>query len=168
MEFSFQPLTRQEFPMIINWLAKPHVKKWWPEPEANLAAVEKEFGASIDGTEPTKVYLAIVEDKPIGIIQCYQLSDYPKYQKTIKLDNAVGVDLFIGEEAYVGKGYGTAMIKQFVEEIIRRQYPDAKYAISDPEVKNFASIRAFEKAGFIKGPIKPGDYGPEYLMTQKL
>jgi aminoglycoside 6'-N-acetyltransferase len=168
MEFSFRPLSRQDLPLFVGWLTKPHVSQWWKEPKATLEEVEKEYSASIDGNDPTVVYVIQYKDRPIGIIQSYLVSDYPEHAKSIQLDKSVGIDLFIGEEDCIGKGYGTEVLRQFVRRIVRDHYKDAEYVVVDPEIGNLPSIKAFEKAGFQKGRVVSGEYGPEQLLLLRL
>lgn len=164
MTFTFKPLEYTDFPLLVSWLGKPHVSKWWREPAANLEAVKKEFERCISGSEPTKVFIAFTENRPIGLVQSYWINDYPEHARTISLDKAVGIDLFIGEENYIGRGYGSILITEFTSKIIRNSYSHSKIVVADPEVNNVASIRAFEKAKFFKGRIVDGEHGAEQLM----
>jgi aminoglycoside 6'-N-acetyltransferase len=168
MEFSFRILAKEDFSLVSLWLHKPHVKKWWPDPQETLDEIEKKYGGPIGGDDPTDVYIAEIDGKPIGFIQSYMVSDYPEHAQSIQLDNSVGVDLFIGEEDLIGKGYGTMLLKQFIEKVIRKEYGNASSVVADPEVANKASVRAFQKAGFQKGAIVSGEYGPEQLMIFEL
>jgi RimJ/RimL family protein N-acetyltransferase len=79
--------------------------------------------------------------------------------ESIKVPNSVGIDLYIGELDLVGQGIGKSMIQQFVEEVIKPSYPEETAVVADPCIDNPASVRAFEKAGFTKGIIKPDDEG---------
>jgi len=168
MEFIFRLITKDDFPLLTAWLHKPHVLRWWRDPQETLVEVEAKYGGRVEGDEPTDVYFAEVEGKPIGLIQSYWTDDYPEHAATIPYPKAVGVDLFIGEEDYIDRGYGTAMLTQFVSKVIRARYPDAQYVVADPELTNPASLGAFRKAGFSKGPVTPGEYGPEQLMILEL
>ncbi|MEH3154670.1 MAG: hypothetical protein PGN29_04760 [Gordonia paraffinivorans] len=47
----FRPLTRADFPMPARWLADERVHRWWFQ-EHDDAALERDFGPQIDGTEP--------------------------------------------------------------------------------------------------------------------
>ena len=42
--------------------------------------------------------------------------------------------------------------------------PAVTACVASPEVVNSASIRAFEKAGFVREREIPGEWGPELLM----
>jgi aminoglycoside 6'-N-acetyltransferase len=164
MQFDFRLVTKEDFPLLTIWLNTPHVKKWWREPTETLDEVEKKYGGRVIGDEPTDVYFAMLRGTPIGMIQSYRVDDYPEHAESINLENAIGVDLFIGEEAYTGKGYGPLLLAQFIDKVIRTSYRDAAFVVADPEIANTVSIRAFEKAGFTKGDIVSGEHGPEQLV----
>lgn len=56
------------------------------------------------------------------------------------------MDLFIAEEEYLNKGYGTAIVKLFCQKII--QDFGAKKILIDPASNNQCAIRCYEKSGF--------------------
>ena len=109
---------------------------------------EAHYLPTIEGTDPTQHYLALVDGEPLGMIQTYLVSDYPDYAALIEEgEGTAGLDLFIGDEARTGQGFGTDMIRRFVEEIVFAR-PETTACTADPDLKNTASLRAFEKARF--------------------
>jgi len=58
----------------------------------------------------------------------------------------VGVDLSIGDEASLSKGYGSLALRAFVR-MLREQGHDT--IIIDPDPRNLRAVRAYEKAGFL-------------------
>jgi aminoglycoside 6'-N-acetyltransferase len=167
MQFIFQPLTKEDLPLLVRWMAQPYVSQWWKEP-ATLEFVEKEYGTTIDKGDPTNVYIVKIGDRSMGMIMSYMVADYAEHAESVRLDRSVGVDLFIGESDLTGKGYGSAMLEQFRSTILHDGYPNADWLVADPEAENIASIRAFEKAGYHKGNIVPGEHGPEQLMIRRI
>ncbi|HEV2413106.1 MAG TPA: GNAT family N-acetyltransferase [Candidatus Saccharimonadales bacterium] len=163
MKIHFRPLKRDDFPLFIKWLAKPHVSRWWKEP-ATMEHVETKYAPAVDGHDKTAMFIVEDDDRPVGFIQSYWIDDYPEHAASVRVKAAIGVDLFIGEEDRIGKGFGPALLKAFITDVISSKYPDARRVVADPSVDNLASIRAFEKAGFYKGEITRDDDGPEQLM----
>ena len=140
-------MTREDLPLVWEWLQRPHVKPWWDERETYEKLVE-DYLPSIEGSEPTDLYVAVLDDAPIGSIQTYLVSDHPEYAALVEVgDGVAGVDLLIGEEELTGQGVGTEMLRRFVDEIVFAA-PTTIACIAGPETTNTASIRAFEKAGF--------------------
>ena len=82
------------------------------------------------------------------MIQTDLVSDYPDYAALIEEgEGTAGLDLFIGDKAQTGRGLGTELINTFVHEIVFAR-PETTACAADPDVRNTASLRAFEKAGF--------------------
>jgi aminoglycoside 6'-N-acetyltransferase len=144
----FVPLTRDHLAQIDAWLRRPHVARWWPRADETYEHVLTEYLPAIEGRDPTDNYLIVVDERPIGMIQTYRVSDYPEWESILHLGPGVaGVDLFIGEEAAVGRGLGTQIIRAFVSEIVFAR-DDTHAVVAGIEPQNARSLRAFEKAGF--------------------
>jgi aminoglycoside 6'-N-acetyltransferase len=144
---TFRPLCRSDFPLIQGWLSAPHVAAWWHEP-LDLAGVETKYGPTIDGTEATHVFVIEHDGRPVGWIQWYRWSDYPKHALQLNAGAAsAGIDLAIGDLAMTGSGLGPAAIRDFLRQIVFAD-PDIRFVITDPAEGNFRSLRAFKKAGF--------------------
>jgi aminoglycoside 6'-N-acetyltransferase len=167
MNFDFTPLKNDDFPLLATWIGGQHVQQWWHEP-ATIEHVSKEYGGCTRGDFTTRVFLAVIADKPVGMTQYYIADDYPEHAEGLNLPGWVGIDYFIGEIEFVGRGYGSAMIREFCAKVVAEYYPQAPGVVADPEVRNLASVRALEKAGFVKGNVVPGEYGMEQLMLLKL
>ncbi|MGH9132813.1 MAG: GNAT family N-acetyltransferase, partial [Ilumatobacteraceae bacterium] len=121
--FTFRRLTRADFPMLAGWLAEPHVARWWNH-EFSAEAVERDFGPTADGVEPSEDHLVLLDGQPIGLIQYSLYAAYPEYVDELTPllpvpDHAVTIDYLIGDPALTGRGVGTAMIGCFVERIWR-------------------------------------------------
>ena len=151
-------MTRDDYPLLLRWHREPHVERWWTK-RTTLEEIEEHYGPTIDGTEPTRHYVALLDGEPLGMIQTYLLADYPDYAALIgEGEGAAGVDLFIGEKSLTGRGLGTEMLEQFVEEIVFAR-PGTTAVTADPDVRNEASMKAFEKAGFrsVREFVDPSD-----------
>jgi RimJ/RimL family protein N-acetyltransferase len=130
-----------------EWLQRPHVKRWWSDRETYAGVVEH-YLPSIDGDEPTDLYFVVVDELPVGFIQTYLLTDYPDYAALVgEGEGVAGVDLFVADDAMTGRGLGTEMLRRFVDAVVFVR-PGVVRCAADPDVKNVASLRAFEKAGF--------------------
>jgi RimJ/RimL family protein N-acetyltransferase len=158
MAIRFRPLTRDDLPLVHEWHQRPHVVRWWVV-RKSFKEVEEHYLPTIEGMEPTDHYVALLDDEPIGMIQTYQAWDYPDWAALVGVGGGVaGVDLFIGDEAATGRGIGTEMLRRFVDEIVFAD-PATTACVADPDVRNLASMRAFEKAGFrvVREFIDPED-----------
>lgn len=162
---TFVALTRDHFPLVVDWLARPHVAEWWGSPQG-MDEVEAEFGPCVDGTDPTEMQVCLVDGEPVGLVQIYRLDDHPEYAEAVGLPSAGGIDLFIGQSDRQGAGLGPAIISAAAERIWAR-YPDLPFAMAGPSVRNIRSIRAFEKAGFgaVRQARVPGEEDEELVLV---
>ena len=149
--FTFRRVLRADFVLLAHWLAEPHVARWWNH-EFTLAAVERDFGQSADGHEPSEDHLALLDDRPIGLIQYSRYADYPEYLDELATllevpDDAVSIDYLIGDPALVGRGFGTAMLAGFTDWIWRTD-PRPSCVIVPVNSANTASWRALLAVGF--------------------
>ena len=149
MSITFRLMARDDLPLVHEWHQQPHVARWWTA-RKTFEETETHYLPTIDGTEPTQHYLALLDGEPFGMVQTYLVSDYPDYAALIEEgEGTAGLDLFIGEEAQTGRGLGTEMISRFVEMVVFAR-PETIACTADPDITNTASLRAFEKAGFRK------------------
>lgn len=155
--YTFRDLTPRDLPMVARWLEEPHLKEWWGDP---VEAIE-EIEAAIDdiSTEPLIVEL---DGRPIAYLQNYDphLEDGHPYQD--QPTGTLGLDMSIGDPALVGKGHGSAIIRQFAAQLFDEGAPRL---IIDPDPANARAIRAYEKAGFRPFDTRTTQYGPALMMA---
>ena len=158
---TFRRVTRADFPLLASWLAEPHVARWWNH-EFTADAVERDFGAAADGEEPSEDHLALLDGRPVGLIQYSRYADYPEYIEELTPllavpEHAVSIDYLIGDPTLTGRGVGSAMIATFVERIWRSNL-EASCIIVPVCSANEASWRALLHVGFrvaVRGDLEP-------------
>ena len=158
VRYVFRPVTEKDFPLLARWLAEPHVAEWWGDPEKELADIREHMDSV--SVEPLIVEL---DGRPIAYLQSYDPhleDDHPYNDQPF---GTLGVDLTIGVPDLVGKGHGSAMLRQFVDELFDEGTPRV---IIDPDPANARAIRAYEKAGFRKFDERMSVYGPAVLMAR--
>ena len=144
---TFRPLTADDLPLFHEWLTRPHVAEWWGG-APSLADVEREYGPALAGAEPTRCYLALEDDTPIGFIQSYvPAADHSGGWWVDEHDPGVrGIDQFLADADRLGRGLGTAMVRAFVDHLFAD--PSVTRIQTDPSPDNARAIRCYEKAGF--------------------
>lgn len=168
MAYAFTPLREKDLELVRAWLLEPHVERWWndgvktPYPDAEI----EEYREAIGGKDPTYPYLALLDMRPVGMFQHYRIADDAEYAAALALgEDAIGVDLFIGEAELVGRGHGPAMLRQFLRDVAF-PFHGIDVCVIGPSVKNVAAIRAYEKVGFrpLREVHVPDEPDPEFLM----
>jgi aminoglycoside 6'-N-acetyltransferase len=165
----FRRLQTVDLPLVARWQSRPHVARWWREP-ADIGSVTSRYSPSIDGRDPTEVFIVEFDNEAVGLIQRYLLADNPEWAVAIGIQNGAGIDYFLGEQSLVGKGLGTRTIARFAEDTFVR-YPAVPLIVAAPQQDNMASWRALEKAGFQRIAAKelesddPSDAGPAYIYA---
>jgi aminoglycoside 6'-N-acetyltransferase len=79
-EIGFRPLEEPDLRLMHEWLQRPHVRRWWDEHET-YDDVAKHYLPSIEGRRPTDLFLILLDDRPIGFIQRYLVSDHPSTRR---------------------------------------------------------------------------------------
>jgi len=141
----FQPLRKEDLPLLRGWLEREHVRRWWRD---DLDESIAEYERAIDGLDPSDHYLIVVDTRPVGMIETYLVSDHPSWEEIVQVGEGVaGVDLLIGEEELTSQGLGPSVLEAFVREVVFLE-PATRACVAAIEETNRRSWRAFEKAGF--------------------
>jgi aminoglycoside 6'-N-acetyltransferase len=160
-EVELRPLTRADLPLLCRWLTEPQVARWWDD-DASPAAVEAQYGPTIDGADPTRVYLGVHDGRPFGLVQVYAFADEPESAAELATicavpPGALSIDYLIGEPAARGRGLGTAMIAAAVARGFA-DHPQACDVLVPVARGNEASWRALRRAGatwYAEGALTP-------------
>jgi aminoglycoside 6'-N-acetyltransferase len=157
LEYIFRPMTAADLPLIRRWLALPHVREWWGDPQQQYTLV------SGDLDEPAMdQYIVSLAGNPFGYLQCYDLTAWNSGLGQ-QPQGTRGIDLLIGEPDMIERGHGSALIRAFTDERLRQ---DAPRMVTDPDPANLRGMRAYEKAGFEKVGMVDTPDGPSLLMIR--
>lgn len=169
---SFRRLQIADIPLMVAWHNTGHVRRWWQlhretsDTPYTYKAVMRKYLPAITGRIPTQKYLILYHHQPIGLIQTYLIQSYPEYARYVDAGEiAAGIDIFIGDEAMLGKGLAAPIIQKFLREVVFTRV-DVASCITGPAPSNERAIHVYEKVGFryLKTITQPDDSEPEYLM----
>lgn len=148
---SFRPMQLEDMPRIVCWLTTPGPAMVHYNQNGRYAEeLAEDFRKGVPGTSKTAGYIIQVDGRPIGYIQSYSISDYPEHAESLGAPlHSAGIDLFIGEEDYLGRGIGPQTIRKFLQLYVFID-EEVECCLVDPSRDNSRSIRAFEKVGFEK------------------
>lgn len=167
MRIAFRRMKANDLRLFHEWLQRDHVRRWWTDRETYDEVVEHYLPA-IEGRKPTDLYVILLDQQAVGVIQTYLVSDYPEYRELIDVEEGVaGVDLFLADESLTGRGLGSRVLTEFVGDVVFA-VPSTKACVADPDSDNRASIRAFEKAGFrvVRQLVDPADDGRLHTLMR--
>ena len=96
---------RRHMESLMIWLRRPHVVRWWGDPEQELTSSLQ---------RPARSQAVIVaDDRPVGYL-CWQRPSRDELEAVGLADlpeGLVDIDILIGEKEFVGRGIGTNQCK---------------------------------------------------------
>lgn len=162
--FTFEPVKEEHLPMLREWLSRPHVRKWWEDPETEIGYLRD----MLAGKDSTRPYIFLLEGRPCGYIQCWFVGDVQKTEWVEKEPwladlpcDAVGVDVTIADVDKLSRGIGSSVVRTFVNRLIGEGFDKI---IIDPDPANTRAVRAYEKAGFVASFEHEGPEGRTLIM----
>lgn len=75
---TWRPLTPDDFTLLGEWLAAPHVRRWWNH-EPDRYAIERDFGPAARGDVPAEDLLVSADGDAVGLVQRIRWGDWPDY-----------------------------------------------------------------------------------------
>jgi RimJ/RimL family protein N-acetyltransferase len=162
---ALRPMTAADLPMMGEWLRRPHILEWWGDPEEEIAYMTD----MVEGRDPTRPFLILLDGVPAGYIQSWRLGDvFGTKWETLEPwvtkfpPETVGVDITLAEESNLSRGLGSAAIRLFVAMLMAEGH---QRIIIDPDPANTRAVRSYQKAGFRVIPELAGKT-PGVLLMQ--
>jgi aminoglycoside 6'-N-acetyltransferase len=152
-------MTAADLPLVRSWLALPHVREWWVDPDEQYALVS----GDLDEVAMDQ-YIVGFDGSPFCYLQCYHLSAWNTGFGR-QPPGTRGIDLFIGVPNMIGLGHGSALLRHFVDDLLRNGAPRV---VTDPSPANARAIHAYEKAGFERSRVVDTPDGAALLMIRSL
>ena len=155
MTYVFRPLTPADLPLLRAWRARPHWVEWW-------GTVEKgdDFAEAL--ADPDTAVWMVELGGPLAYAQDYDPHAWPGHHFAHLPPGSRGIDQSIGDADLLGKGHGTAFVREHVERLFAAGAPAVG---TDPHPDNGRAIRAYQKAGFtITGGPRDTPWGRAILM----
>lgn len=159
-KITIKPLRDEDVDTFSKWLAKEYIYKWFcPDGEEHKAAWLNEINNRNTQYHYMNHFIVYYNDRAIGFclyLDCYFEKEYipEHYGRTVdKKETVFEIGYLIGEEEYLGKGFGGVIVKKLIEKIAEI---GGKEILADPDEENIISIRTLLSNGFIK--VKDCDY----------
>jgi acetyl CoA:N6-hydroxylysine acetyl transferase len=131
--------------LVHGWMRQRHVAAFWEldVPRAELAGYLERTA----GDQHREALIGCVDGRPVSYWELYWAArdQLAAYYPAHPLDQ--GVHLLIGPPELVGRGLGRALLGTLVGWLLERE-PASQRVVAEPDVRNAASLRLFERCGF--------------------
>jgi aminoglycoside 6'-N-acetyltransferase len=146
----------EDFARIVRWRATPHVHEWWDpdDPAPDMDEVLRHYRPTTDPAGRTIGCVIELGGRPIGYLQFYRWASWthePPEADEMEIplvDDPWGLDIYIGEPDFVGRGLGTRAVALACRHLAEAQ--GATVVLLTTEVGNLRAQAAYERAGFSK------------------
>ncbi len=132
--------TLQDKAMLEYWDTKPHVIASSPNETNDWQSM-----LSIDA-HWWQAFIAELDGRPIGYILLIDPNEEESHYWGEVEPNLRAIDIWIGEETDLGKGYGTIMMQLAIEKCF--SVPEVTGILIDPLVANLRAIKFYRQMGF--------------------
>lgn len=139
-EITLRLATIEDLALLRHWDEQPHVIESDPNDDWNW---EVELLRTPDWREQ---WIAELNGRPIGFIQIIDPAREETHYWGDVPENLRAIDIWIGEIADTGKGYGTKMMKLAIERCFSD--PAVTAILIDPLSSNTDAHRFYERLGF--------------------
>ncbi|NJO43185.1 MAG: acetyltransferase [Cyanobacteria bacterium CRU_2_1] len=140
MTMNLRPATSADLALLQHWDEQPHVIASDPNDDWHW---EVELDRAPDWREQL---IAEIEGRPIGFIQIIDPAREESHYWGDIAVNLRAIDIWIGEEIDLGKGYGTKMMQLALSRCFTD--PTVTAVLVDPLVSNARVHRFYERFGF--------------------
>jgi aminoglycoside 6'-N-acetyltransferase len=137
---NLRPATLDDLELLRYWDEQPHVVASDPNDDW---AWEIELGKNPDWREQL---IAEIDGCPIGFIQIIDPAREESHYWGDIPANLRAIDIWIGEETNLGRGYGTIMMKLALARCFAN--PEVSAVLIDPLANNTRAHRFYERLGF--------------------
>jgi|JI10StandDraft_1071094.scaffolds.fasta_scaffold19598_5 aminoglycoside 6'-N-acetyltransferase len=168
----FKPLHENDLILLHQWFQEPLINQHYARNKVwSFEEISAKYLPRIQSQEKIPSFIVSINNKPIGYIQYYCLTNYlpegiSTYNNSLFKDyypdEIAGIDLFIAVASERGKNLGKTIITNFIIEFLINY----KVIVVDPEATNISAIRCYEKTDFIKSNVSENEN--HLIMIKKL
>ena len=116
--FTFEELREEHFSLLHRWLNEEHISTVWDGPQT-LEQIQEKYSKHIS-SKVVFPYLVIHNDNPIGYIQSYHANKVGDSWWENEPEGTWGIDQYIGEKTFLGKGLGPKFIREFSDNLLMK------------------------------------------------
>ncbi|WP_238364784.1 GNAT family N-acetyltransferase [Mesobacterium pallidum] len=155
-DYGFAPLTRADYPLMRGWLAQPHVRAWWGDPDDEIAMIDSDID-----TGPTDMRIVTHAGQPFAYVQDYPAHHWPMPHYADFPEGTRAMDTFLGEPSMLGQGHAARYLRARAKALLAQ---GAAAVVMDPSPDNAGAVRAYRAAGFVGDEIRQSEEDKPVLV----
>jgi aminoglycoside 6'-N-acetyltransferase len=155
---TLRPATPADAPLLRSWDEQPHVVASDPKDDWDW---ETELAHEPDWREQL---MAELDGRPIGFLQIIDPAREATHYWGDAPENLRAIDIWIGEAADLGRGYGTTMMRLALDRCFTA--PAVTAVLIDPLAANTRAIRFYQRLGF--RPVGLRWFGADECLVHRL
>lgn len=136
----FKPLNNRDVPALHAWLQLSHIREFWDDGHRTARQVKHHY---LKQDEVIR-FIILIGGEPVGYIQRYPIDKNHPFWKYTQSYPSVGIDLFIGNHAFLGKGWSVKILSSFIDHYCAA----VAEIIVDPSATNVKAIGSYTRLGF--------------------
>jgi aminoglycoside 6'-N-acetyltransferase len=157
-EMTLRPATLADVDLLRHWDEQPHVVESDPNDDWN-------WEVELPHTPPWRAQLiAELDGRPIGFLQIIDPALEETHYWGDCAPNLRAIDIWIGEQSDLGKGYGTEMMRLAIARCFAD--PAVTAILIDPLLSNVRAHRFYERLGFRF--VAPRRFGEDDCVVYRL
>lgn len=151
--------TLADVPLLQYWDSKPHV--------LDAGGGDDWFDWTVELAQHPpwrEMLIAEVDGRPVGVLQIIDAAEEETHYWGDIAPGHQAIDIWIGEEADLGRGFGTQMMRQAIDRCFAVPGTDA--VLIDPLETNTRAHRFYERCGFKR--VGPRTFGSDACMVYRI
>lgn len=154
-----RPARMDDVPTLTRWDGMPHVVSATGDDDVI------DWESDITADPPWRqILVAERGGRPIGVVQIIDPAEEETHYWAGAEPHLRAIDIWIGEAADLGQGYGTQMMRLALDLCFAS--PEVTAVLIDPLESNVAARRFYERLGFVT--VGPRVFGTDHCMVYRL
>ena len=148
---SLREINNSDIALLTKWLNQNYILKWYHDTDDWL----QEIKGRNDEFSWIHHFIVMDEETPVGFCQyydCCDANDMEIWYEVKKRGEIFSIDYLIGNEGYLNKGYGKALVRLLTETVWQKE--KANQIIVQPDEDNHASNHVLMANGYVYDECK--------------
>ena len=150
-KIALREINHTDIDLLTKWLKKDYILKWYHNTDDWLKEIKGQNGEF----HWIHHFIVMERETPVGFCQyydCYDAGDMESWYDVTKRAEVFSIDYLIGDENYLGKGYGKAIVGLLTQTVWQNEH--ANQIIVQPDRDNHASNHVLMANGYVYDECK--------------